>query len=1123
MSTSVLDWLKGLGLEQYAQAFRDNDIDSEVLPELTGDDLVALGVTSIGHRRKLLAAISALAGNSTAGAARRSSSPEGVSVSQEPADVAGAERRLLTIMFCDLVASTELATRLDPEDLREIISKYHRCVAQVLAGLGGFVAKYMGDGILAYFGYPHAHEEDAEQAVRAGLTIVDAVGRLDLPQRLQVRIGIATGLAVVGDLIGEGSAQEQAVVGETPNLAARMQALAGPNGVVIADTTRRHIGGLFELRDLGPQQLKGFASTLNAWEVLSESGVASRFEALRSPSTALVGRGEEIELLLRRWDQAKSGEGRVVLISAEPGIGKSRLTEALEERIAHEPHRRLRYFCSPHHQDSAFYPVIGHLERAAGFAREDDNAARRRKLAAMAAASGVTDDDRSLLVDLLSVAGEDAQPNAELTPQRRKEKTFDLLIGVLEAIARHQPVLMVFEDLHWIDPTSRELLDRMIARVEQLPLLLIATFRPEFQPPWIGQSHVTMMTLSRLGRREGATLVRHLVGESIRVPADVLDEIVERTDGVPLFLEEVTKVVLESLEAPGADGARIAVSSIPGHRTAVPATLQASLLARLDRLGPRARDVAQAGAAIGREFTYDIIAAVSPGSEADTRAALDQLVAAGLMFQRGNPPAADYQFKHALVQDTAYGTLLRGPRQALHGRIAAAIETRTPDRTEREPEILAHHLAEAGQFQRAVSFLFEAGRRAAARSGNLEAVAHLNRAVEMLTTLPENPERLRLELEAQLALGPAVMATRGFRAPQAETAYRRARELAENLSDSRSLFAALWGIWISTGQSNDKARNQRLVDELFRVARPLNDNGLALQAHHCAWATLVIAGDLASANEHVRQGLELYDRQTHGKHALLYGGHDPAVCGMGQGGVALWMLGYPDQAVDRVRQGIALAHELKHPPSVGHALWFAGIVRMMCGDAVAVGDLAERLLRLSSEHSLAQYRAVGGSMRGWARAKSKELDAGLDEFRISVASYMAAEAPFLAFFMLALADTELRAGHLVEAERALQEGQKVLKLEPIWTSEILRLSGDLQMARNAGDWSAAEQLYDEALSVARSHNARSFELRAALGLARLRHRQGRVAEAQDLLRPVCSWFTEGFKSADLQAAQALLG
>ena len=662
MSIDVTEWLTSLGLEQYAAAFRDNDIDGEVLPELTAADLTELGVASIGHRRKLLAAIAALSVEPAA--AVIASTP----VAATPREESAAERRLLTIMFCDLVGSTELATRLDPEDLREVIGLYHRTAADVLSRFGGFVAKYMGDGILAYFGYPQAHEEDAEQAVRAGLEIARAVGRLALAQRLEVRLGIATGLVVVGDLLGAGAAQEQSVVGETPNLAARLQALAGPNGIVIADGTRRQIGSLFEMRDLGPQELKGFAGATQAWQVLGESGVASRFEALRSAETPLVGRDEELDLLLRRWSQARDGEGRVVLISAEPGIGKSRLTEAVEERIA-EPHVRLRYFCSPHHTDSALYPIIGQLEHAAGFARDDDAPAKRAKLAAVL--DGAGENDATLLADLLSISPVDS-PIASPTPQQKKDGTFEALLRGLDRLSARGPVLMLFEDAHWIDPTTLELLDRTLARVEHLPVLLIATFRPEFQPHWVGQAHVTMMTLPRLGRRDGAALVRRLAANAAVLPADIVDEIIERTDGVPLFLEEVTKVVLEA--ASGAASA--AVATIPGARSAVPATLQASLMARLDRLGPAAREIAQTGAAIGRDFSYELVTAVAQRGEAEACAALEQLVAAGLVFQRGAPPAAEYQFKHALVQDTAYGTLLRGPRQALHARIAAAIETR---------------------------------------------------------------------------------------------------------------------------------------------------------------------------------------------------------------------------------------------------------------------------------------------------------------------------------------------------------------------------------------------------------------------------------------------------------------
>jgi class 3 adenylate cyclase len=1124
MSTSVSDWLKAMGLEQYAQAFRDNDIDRDVLPELTADDLIGLGVASIGHRRKLLAAIKALqagpAGPAAVPTPAAGAADAGAAV-PEAAESAGAERRLLTIMFCDLVGSTELATRLDPEDLREIIAKYHACVAEVLARFGGFVAKYMGDGILAYFGYPHAHEEDAEQAVRAGLAIVAAVARLDLPQRLQVRLGIATGLAVVGDLIGAGAAQEQAVVGETPNLAARLQALAAPDGIVIADATRRHVGGLFELRDLGPQALKGFSGTPHAFEVLTESEAGSRFEALRSRSTPLVGRDEEIELLLRRWDQAKTGEGRAVLISAEPGIGKSRLTEAVEERIAQQPHRRLRYFCSPHHQDSAFYPIIGHLERAAGFTRGDDAAARRRKLGDMAAKTAMPDDDVAVLADLLSLPGAGAKSMSELTPQRKKEKTFDVLTRALEAAARQQPLLMVFEDIHWIDPTSRELLDRTLARVERLPVLLMATFRPEFQPPWTGQPHVTLMTLPRLGRRHGEALVRQLTGNAAELPADLLDEIVARTDGVPLFLEEVTKAILESADAAGGGGARNALSAIPGHRAAVPATLQASLMARLDRLGPEAREIAQTGAAIGREFSYDIVTAVASRPEADTRAALERLVASGLVFQRGNPPTADYQFKHALVQDTAYGTLLRGPRQALHERIAAAIETRTPDRAEREPEILAYHLAEAGHFQRAATFMLEAGRRAAARSANIEAAAHLRRGVEILAAQPNSDERMRLELALQLSLGPAVMATRGFGAPEAEAAYRRARELSETLRDSRSLFASLWGLWLALGQTDEHGHRLHLVDELFRVAEPLSDPGLVLQAHHAAWATLVFEGDLAGSQQHVRQGLTIYDREKHGRHALLYGGHDPAVCGTGQGGIAYWALGFPDQAAQSARQSIAFANALEHPPSLGHALWFTGVTHLLRREPAIVLDAAERLIALSRERGLAQYQAIGAILHGWARTFSDQREAGLIALRAAIDGYPNTASVLMPLFSVALIDAELLAGHVEAAGIRLEQaiGQK---REPVWAPLILRARGELQLAQNPEATAAAEELYGDAIALARSRDAKSLELRAALSLARLYERQGRRRDAVNIVQPVYSWFSEGFETGDLKDAKALL-
>jgi class 3 adenylate cyclase len=651
----VAAWLRRLGLEQYVAAFRDNDVDAEILPQLTTEDLISIGVTSVGHRRKLLAAIAALGAETAVAAVSGSPLPTPPPAARGGGVTAQAERRQLTVMFCDLVGSTELSARLDPEDLREVIAAYHRAVANVVRSFDGFVAKYMGDGVLIYFGYPRAHEDDAERAVRAGLACIDAVGRLDVKSvKLQARAGIATGLVVVGDLIDEGSAQEQTVVGETPNLAARLQALAEPEAVVIAASTRRLLGDLFEYRDLGAVEVKGIAMLVPAWQVLRPSAVASRFEALRGAALApLVGRDEEIDLLLRRWARAKTGDGQGVLISGEPGIGKSRISAELEGRLHAEPHIRVRYFCSPYHQDSAFYPFVDQLGRASGFVPDDPPAARLEKLEALLAPAAPPDEDVAFIADLLSLPtpGRHALPN--LSPQRKKERTLEALIRQLEGLARQQPVLMVFEDAHWVDPTSRELLDLTIERIRNLPVLLIVTFRPEFQPPWTGLPQVTMITLSRLDSRERSALVAQIAGGKA-LPDEVVDRIVDRTDGVPLFIEELTKSVLES--------------GVP--LVGIPTTLHDSLMARLDRLAS-VRAVAQIGAAIGRQFPYVLLRAVSDLPEDELRAALARLVTSELVFQRGAPPDAVYTFKHALVQDAAYSSLLRSSRQQFHAQIAA--------------------------------------------------------------------------------------------------------------------------------------------------------------------------------------------------------------------------------------------------------------------------------------------------------------------------------------------------------------------------------------------------------------------------------------------------------------------
>jgi class 3 adenylate cyclase len=795
----IASWLRGLGLQQYEAAFRDNAIDAAVLPELTAADLRDLGVSLVGHRRKLLAAVAAL---------RRGLAPGAV------ASAAGGERRQLTVMFCDLVGSTALSVRRDPEDLQDLIGAYHRAVAEIVKRFDGFVARYMGDGVLSYFGYPHAHEDDAERAAHCALAVVEAVSGLRLAEELRARIGIATGTVVVG-----GGAPEHDVVGETPNLAARLQGLAEPNTVLIDWNTRRLLGGLFEYRDLGAVEARGFTGTVSAWRVLGPSAVASRFEALRASSPApLIGRDEELEFLLRRWGRAKKAEGQVVLLSGEPGIGKSRMTAALAERLHEEPHYHLRYFCAPHHQGTAFYPVITHLEHAAGFARDDPPAAKleklrqlfgqgrlghlRRRVAAHAgqrsrnreqevelqllAVAGVR---QALVADLLSLPAAGALPDSNLSPQRKKEKTLEALFGLLEDLSRRRPVLMVFEDVHWIDPTSRELLDLTIERIHRLPVLLIITFRPEFAEAWSGAAHVSTLLLNRLDAGEGSELAAAVAGKAL--PSDVVTHIAARTDGVPLFVEELTRAVVESGLLRD-EGDRYALDrSLPSF--AIPPSLHASLLARLDRLGPGAKEIAQIGAAIGRDFSYELLAAVAQPSAAELQDSIARLVDAGLVFQRGVLPDATFQFKHALVQDAAYGTLLRGPRQGLHARIAEVLETRFSETIDSEPELLAQHYAEAGFAEKAATCWGNAGYRSAAHYAMSEAVAQFQRALDQLALLPDNPERQRKELEFRSSLGAVLLAVKGYAGLETGHAYARAGPVgAAGLSlrvPSRSLWA----------------------------------------------------------------------------------------------------------------------------------------------------------------------------------------------------------------------------------------------------------------------------------------------------------------------------------------------
>jgi class 3 adenylate cyclase len=784
-------WLRSLGLAEYETAFRENRVDETVLPKLTAEDLKELGVSALGDRRKLLDAIAALhAGTSPmpAAAARVTET--------SPRDV--AERRQVTVMFSDLVGSTALSARMDPEDLREVVSAYQKRVAETVQRFGGFVAKYMGDGVLVYFGYPQAHEDDAERAVRSALELIAAVSALKATTPLQTRVGIATGMVVVGDLIGSGEAQERSIVGETPNLAARLQCIAEPNGVVIAESTRRLIGNLFELEDIGAQNLKGIASPVRAWAALRPSSVESRFEALHAGGlTELVGREEELDLLLRRWSKAKAGEGQVVLLSGEPGIGKSRLVAALLERLASESHTRLRYFCSPQHTDSALFPVISQLERAAGLSHDDKLQTKLDKLDALLAQTSTAKEDVTLLADLLSLANDGRYPALEMAPQQRRQKTLEALASQSEALARQNPVLMIFEDAHWTDPTSLELFGRAVDRVLDKSVLLIVTFRPEFQAPWIGRSHVTAVTLNRLTRRETEAVIDRVIGNK-SLPEGIRRDVIERTDGIALFVEEMTKAVLEA----EGEGQERTAASIPSPALAVPASLHASLMARLDRLGP-AKEVAQIGSVIGREFSHSLLKAVAGKPEAELQSALDRLLEAGLFFSRGTLPHATYLFKHALVQDAAYGTLLREPRRALHARIAETLESQFAEIAERQPELLARHCTEAGLIEKAVGLWGKAGQQSLDRSALVEALEQLTRALDQIAALPPTPTLHRERIKLQVALINALFHVKGYAAPETKAAVERARLLIEQAEahgeppeDPLLLFSVLFGIWV---------------------------------------------------------------------------------------------------------------------------------------------------------------------------------------------------------------------------------------------------------------------------------------------------------------------------------------
>ncbi len=1117
----IAEWLRGLRLSQYELGFRENAIDSTVLPSLTAEDLKDLGVTLVGHRRRLLDAITALraeAPAATEAAAPRDALPPG-----------DAERRQLTVMFCDLVGSTALSARLDPEDLREVVGAYHRCCADLIGEAGGFVAKYMGDGVLAYFGYPQAHEHDAEHAVQAGLALVAAAPKLTTAAGvpLRVRVGIATGLVVVGDLIGAGAAQEQAVVGETPNLAARLQALAEPGAVVIADGTRRLLGNLFELKDLGARDLKGIAGPARAWAALRARSVGSRFDALHTTGlTDLVGREEESELLLRRWSRAKTAEGQVVLLSGEAGIGKSRLTAALVERLAGEPHTRLRYFCSPQRTDSAFHPIIGQIERAAGLAYDDSPQAKLDKLDVVLAQASTSPEDAALFAEMLSLPNDGRYPALDLTPEQRRQRVLEALMSQLAGLARRQPVLMIFEDVHWIDPTSLEVLGRIVDRIKTLPALLIVTFRPEFDAPWVGQSHVMSLTLNRLGEREAAAIIGHLAGNQA-LPADVMTELVERTDGIPLFVEEMTKAVLEA-ESEGA--ARRTVAAAPSSALAVPASLHASLMARLDRLGA-AKEVAQIGSAIGREFSHALLASVARKPEAELGSAFDRLVQAGLLSRQGVPPQASYLLKHALVQDAAYGTLLREPRRALHALIAETLESQFSEIAESQPEIPAHHCTEAGRIEKAACLWGKAGQRSVARSALVEAAAQLTRALDQIATLPGTAALRREQIKLQVALITPLMHVKGYAATETKAAAEQARSLieqAEALGEPREdpllLFRVLDAFWVANTAAFNGDASRDLAAQFLALAEKQKATVPLMVGHRMMGTSLLFTGEIAEGRGHLDQAIALYDPAEHRPRAARFA-QDVAVTILVFRSSALWLLGYPEAALRDADDALRNAREIGHAATLMHALFCASIPYTLCGNRAAAAAQAQELVALAEEKSSLFWKAYGMANQGCVLAligrasdATEMLISGMTAMRTTGATF------WMPLFLPHLARAHAELGQFEAAWRCLGEAMTAVETtkEKWCEAEIHRTAGEIALMSPEPDAAKAQVHFERAIAIARAQQAKSWELRAATSLARLWRKRGKRQQARDLLAPIYGWFTEGFDTADLKEAKALL-
>jgi class 3 adenylate cyclase/predicted ATPase len=1053
---------------------------------------------------------------------------QGQTAQVAPAPVAprsvDAERRQLTVMFCDLVDSTRLSGQLDPEDLREIVRAYQSACAEVIQRFDGHIAQLLGDGLLVYFGHPQAHEDDAKRAVQAGLGMVDAIRMLNTRLahahgiRLAVRVGIHTGLVVVG-MMGEGR-QEQLALGETPNVAARVQSLAAPDTVVISEATARLVQGYFTWQDLGTQAARGVSAPLQLYRVLQESGAQSRLDATMGRGlTPFVGREAEVTLLLERWCQVKNGLGHIVLLSGEAGIGKSRLVQVLKDQVAGESSRSIEYRCLPYYQNSALYPVIAHLQRALALHGEDTPSEKLHKLeGALAQYSLPLLQMVPLFAALLSLPLPEQYPPRTLTPQQQRQQTLEALLAWLLAEAGQQPVLFIVEDLHWIDPSTLEFLNLVVDQGPAARLYSLFTFRPDFTPLWTPRAHLTPLVLSRLSLSQAGAMVEGVTGGKA-LPAEVQRQIVAKTDGVPLAVEELTKMVLESGVLREQEDSYALTGPLPP--LAIPATLHDALMARLDRLAP-VKAVAQLGATIGRTFPYTLLQAVAPFEEATLQSGLKQLVEAELLYQHGVPPQATYLFKHALIQEVAYQSLLRGTRQQYHQRIAQVLEGQFPESLTTQPELLAQHYTEAGHTAKALHYWQRAGQQAIQRSANLEAVQHLTQGLTLLTTLPETPVRAQQELDLRISLGPALTVTQGYAAPEVEQNYARARALCAQVGDTPQLFPTLGGLSSFYSSRRELLTGRELAEWLYRLAQREAVPLPLLEAHDILGFALWLLGDYTAALRHCEEGIALIASVPQ-KALTFFQGDSPGMRCLGIAAIVLWCLGYPEQAVLRIQEAQTLARELDHPNSLAFAYHLAALLSQRRREAPAVQAQAEAVLTLATTHGFPIWMGYGACWRGWALAMQDAGEAGLTLLREGLTALGAlGQALAQPLCLVLLAEAAGHAGQVEEARRLLAEALAAFGERGDMLTEAYRLQGELLLRQPASDAVQAEACFQKSLAVARRQQAKSWELRAATRLGRLWQQQGKRTEAYELLAPIYGWFTEGFDTADLQEAKALL-